>query len=255
MKGSRTLSFALFAVLLIIGTADMATAVTWGVCDGDALKYEATEYIDNQFIIDQTVTMTVTFNVTYVGDYVTADMSEDGGAASSVFLNTQSLDDDFGINIRASFGINIRYIADEQRFQSQMSQITSALGSVLANFSMSRVGNSLTISAYGGGIGTSWTYDAEIHYTGDYVLSSMSEDHFQTDGVNNAVNNVLWTQVYHHSECTTSSTTPTTTTSTTPTTAPSTTPAPGLPGPVIIGVGAVGAVGVIVVVVMVIRGS
>jgi hypothetical protein len=109
--------------------------------------YEATEYIDSQFIVDQTFTMTVTFNVACVDDYFTANMSEDGGAPFNVFFNTQSLDDDFGINIRSSNGINIRYIADEQRFQAQMFQIDSTIGIVLGNYSMSRTGNSLTISA------------------------------------------------------------------------------------------------------------
>jgi len=241
MKKSKAVSFGLLAVLVIISVTNVAAAVTWGVSNGDELKYEATKYTDNQFIVDQTITMTVTFNVTYVGDYVTADMSEDGGAAFSVFLNTQSLDDDYGINIRASNGINIRYIADEQRVQSQMSLIDSTLGAVLDNFSISRAGNSLYISAYGSGSGTSWTYDAEIHYTSDYVLSSMSEDHFQTDGENNAVQNVLWTQVYHHTQ------------STTPTTTTTTTPAPVLPSSTMIGVTAAAVVGVIVVVVIIIK--
>ena len=129
-----------------------------------------------------------------------------------------------------------------------MSLIDSTLGAVLDNFSISRDGNSLYVSAYGGGSGTSWTYDAEIHYTGDYVLSSMSEDHFQTDGENNAVQNVLWTQVYHHTQ----STTPTTTTTTTPTTT-TTAPAPVLPSSTMIGVTAAAVVGVIVVAVIVIR--
>jgi len=249
MKKSKPISFGLLAVLVIIGVTNVAAAVTWGVCNGDELKYEATKYTDNQFIVDQAITMAVTFNVTYVGDYVTADMSEDGGAAFSVFLNTQSLDDDYGINIRASNGINIRYIADEQRVQSQMSLINSTLGAVLDNFSISRGGNSLYISAYGSGSGTSWTYDAEIHYTGDYVLSSMSEDHFQTDGENNAVQNVLWTLMYHHS----TSTTPTTTTTTTSTTTTTTTPAPILPSSTMIGVTAAAVVGVIVVVVIIIK--
>lgn len=238
MKKSKPISFTLLAVLMIIGLTNTATALSWGVCEGDDLKYDATRYTDNQFIIDQTVTMTVTFNVTYVGDYVTADMSEDGGASFNVFLNTQSLDDVYGINIKTTNGINIRYIADEQRIQSQMNQINDTLGSVLDNFVMSRVGNNLIISAHGSGTGTSWTYDATINYTSDYVLSSMSEDHFQTDGENDAVQNVLWTQVYHHSTCTSSTTTPTTT--------PGTTPAPGLPTSVIIGAGAA-VVGVIVV--------
>ncbi len=237
---------------MITGVPSTAAA-TWGVSNGDELKYSATKYTDNQFIIDQTNTMTVTFNVTYVDDYVTANMSEDGGVAVSVFFNTQSLDDDYGINIRASNGINIRYIADEQRFQSQMSQINDTLGAVLANFSMLRAGNNLSISAYGSGTGTSWTYDAEIHYTSDYVLSRMSEDHFQTDGINDAVQNVLWTLVYHHSASTTPSTTLSTAPSTTPPTTPSTTLAPALPIPLIIGVGAAVVVGIIVVVVIIIK--
>ena len=232
----------LLVVLTIFAVTNIASAATWGVCDGDELKYDATKYTDNQFIIDQTLTMTVTFNATYVDDYVTADMSEDGGAAVSVFLNTQSLDPDFGINIKTTNGISIRYIADDQRVQSQMNQLNNTLGSVLDNFDMSRVGNNIIISAHGSGTGTSWTYDAEIHYTSDYVLSSMSEDHFQTDGENDAVQNVLWTQVYHHSTCTASTTTP----STTPTTNPSTTPAPALPTQLVIGAGAA-VVGVLVV--------
>ena len=242
MNRSKPLSLALLAVLMIIGFANITTADAWGVCDGDDLKYEATKYTDNQFIIDTTITMTVEFNVTYVDDYVTADMSEDGGAAVNVFLNTQSLDDDYGINIRTSNGINIRYIADEQRVQSQMTQIDDAFSPVLANFSISRGGNSLYISAHGSGSGTSWTYDAEIHYTSDYVLSSMSEDHFQTDGVNNAVQTVLWTQVYHHSTCTTPTTTPGTT--------PPTSPTPALPTEVIIGASAAVLVGVVVVIII-----
>ncbi|MBY8996648.1 MAG: hypothetical protein KGD60_02865 [Candidatus Thorarchaeota archaeon] len=231
MKKTKIISFALLAVLMIIGLTNTVTALTWGVCDGDDLKYDATKYTDNQFIIDQTITMSVTFNVTFVDDYVTADMSEDGGAAVSVFLNTQSLDDTYGINIRSSNGINIRYIADDQRIQSQMTQIDNAFSPVLANFSISRVGNSILISAHGSASGTSWTYDAEIHYTADYVLSSMSEDHYQTDGINNAVQNVLWTQTYHHSTCTPPG------------------PGPDLPAPIlIIGVGA--AVVIVVVVVI-----
>jgi hypothetical protein len=249
MKKSKPISFALLAVLVIIGFTNTATALTWGVCEGDELKYDATKYTDNQFIPDQTLTMTVTFNVTYVGDYVNADMSEDGGAAASVFLNTQSLDPDFGINIKTTNGISIRYIADEQRVQSQMNQINNTIGSVLDNFVMSRVGNNLIVSAHGSGTGTSWTYDATINYTSDYVLSSMSEDHFQTDGENDAVQNVLWTQVYHHKTCTTPSTTPSTSSSTTP----STTPVPSLPTSLIIGASAAIGVGVIVVGVIMVR--
>ena len=245
MKKSKPISFTLIAVLMIIGLTNTATALSWGVCEGDDLKYDATKYTDNQFIIDQTVTMTVTFNVTYVGDYVTADMSEDGGASFNVFLNTQSLDDVYGINIKTTNGINIRYIADEQRVQSQMNQINDTLGSVLDNFVISRVGNNLIISAHGSGTGTSWTYDATINYTSDYVLSSMSEDHFQTDGENDAVQNVLWTKVYHHSTCTTS-----TGTSPTSTTGPSTAPPPALPTVVLIGASAAVVIVVMAVVCM-----
>ncbi len=249
MKNFKSISFGLLAVLVIFSITNTAAAVSWGVSNGDDLKYEATKYTDNQFIIDSTLTMTVTFNVTYVEDYVTADMSEDGGAAVSVFFNTQSLDDDFGINIRPSNGLFIRYIADEQRVQSQMSMINDTISPVLDNFDISRVGNSLYISAYGSGEGTSWTYDAEIHYTDDYVLSSMSEDHFQTDGENDAVQTVLWTQVYHHSSSTTSTTTTSSTTTSTTTT--TTFPTPVLPTPLIIGASA--AVGVIVVAVIIIK--
>jgi len=152
MKKSKLVSFGLLSVLVLLSVTNTATALTWGVCDGDELKYEATKYTDTQFIIDQTLTMTVTFNVTYVDDYVTADMSEDGGPAVSVFFNTQSLDDDFGINIRPSNGLLIRYIADEQRVQSQMSMINDTISPVLDNFDISRVGNSLYISAYGSGL-------------------------------------------------------------------------------------------------------
>ncbi len=220
MKRSKPFFSACLAVLIIISVTNIVVAATWGVNTGDELKYNATKYTDNQFIIDQTITMTITFNVTFVEDYVTADMSEDGGTAVSVFMNTQSLEDNFGINIRTSNGIDIRYIADEQRIQSQMTQIDNAFSAVLANFSMSRVGNNLIISAHGSGSGTSWTYDAEIHYTSDYVLSSMSEDHYQTDGENIAVQNVLWTQAYHHSVSTTPGT------------------GPDLPAPILIGVSA-----------------
>ena len=202
MKKSKPFFSALLAVLMIIGAATSVAAVTWGVSDGDELKYEATKYTDNQFIIDQTLTMTVTFNVTFVDDYVTADMSWDGGTAFSVFFNTQSLNNTYGINILTTNDIMIRYIADEQRIQSQMNQITNNMG-FLANFDMSRVGNNLIISAHGSGTGTSWTYDAKINYTSEYVLSSMSEDHYQTDGENEAVQTVLWTQVYHHTTGTT----------------------------------------------------
>jgi hypothetical protein len=239
---------------MILGLANAATAATWGVCVGDELKYEATRYTNNPIIIEST--MTVAFNVTDVDVSVTANMSEDGGAAVSVSFNTQSLDDDFGINIKTSNGIDIRYIADEQRFQAQMTQIDNAMSAVLANFSMSRVGNNLTISAYGGGTGTSWTYDAEIHYTNNYVLGSMSEDHFATDGENDWVQNVLWTLVYHHTECTTSATTPTTSPSTTQSTTPTTTPAngpPGFPSSMTIGVAVAVAAGVIVIVVVVLK--
>jgi len=141
--------------------------------------------------------------------------------------------DSYGINIRTSFGMSVRYIADEQRIQTLMTQIQSEIGAVLANFSMSRVGNNLLISAYGSGPGTSWTYDAEIQYTNNFVLSSMSEDHFQTDGVNNAVQNVLWTKVHHHSSCLA--------------------PAPGLPMPVIIGISVASVVGVIVIVIVILK--
>jgi len=233
MKKSKMTFFILIGFLLTIGLINSAVAVTWGVCNGDDLEYKATKYTDNQFIIDQTITMTVTFNVTSVSDSVTADRREDGGTAVSVFFNTQSLDDLYGINIRASNNILVRYLADEQRIQGLMTSIQNEVGSVLANFSMSRSGNNLLISAYGSGSGTSWTYDAEINYTSNYVLSRMSEDHFQTDGVIEAVQNVLWTKVHHHSTCTT--------------------PAPGLPVPVIIGISVVVVVGVVVVVIIIIK--
>jgi len=232
MKKSKMTFFILIGFLLTMGIINSAVAVTWGVCNGDDLEYKATKYTDNQFTIDQTITMTVTFNVTYVGDYVTADRREDGGSAVSVFLNTQSLDDLYGINLKASNNILIRYLADEQRVQGLMTSIQNEAG-FLDNFSMSRFGNNILISAYGGHPGNSWTYDAEINYTSDYVLSRMSEDHFQTDGVIDAVQNVLWTNVHHLSACTT--------------------PAPGLPMPLIIGVSVVVAVGVIVVVVIIIK--
>ena len=110
MKKSKPFFSSFLAVLIIISLTNIAAAVTWGVSDGDDLKYSATIYTDNQFIIDQTFTMSVTFNVTYVGDYVTADMSEDGGAAVEVFFNTQSLDEFYGINIKTTNGINSKYI-------------------------------------------------------------------------------------------------------------------------------------------------
>ena len=233
MKKSKIVFFILIGFLLTIGVINTAIALTWGVCNGDDLEYQATKYTDNQFIVDQTITMTVTFNVTYVGDYVTADRKEDGGTAVSVFLNTQSLDYLYGINIKSTNNILVRYLADEQRIQGLMTQIQTYVGGVLANFSMSRFGNNLLISAYGGHPGNSWTYDAEINYTSDYVLSRMSEDHFQIDGDIDAVQTVLWTKVHHHSACTT--------------------PAPGLPTPVIIGVSVVVAAGVIVVVIIIIK--
>ena len=233
MKKSKMVYFILIGFLLTIGVINTAIAVTWGVCNGDDLEYKATKYTDNESIIDQTITMTVTFNVTYVGDYVTADRREDGGSAVSVFLNTQSLDDLYGINIKTTNNIFVRYLADEQRIQGLMTQLQTYIGGVLGNFSMSRSGNNLLISAYGGHPGNSWTYDAEINYTSNYVLSRMSEDHFQTDGAIDAVQNVLWTNVHHHSACTT--------------------PAPGLPMPLIIGVSVAVAVGVIVVVVIIIK--
>ena len=233
MKKSKMTFFILIGFLLTIGLINSAVAVTWGVCNGDDLEYKATKYTDNEFIIDQTITMTVTFNVTYVGDYVTADRREDGGSAVSVFLNTQSLDDLYGINIRASNNMLVRYLADEQRIQGLMTSIQNEVGTVLTNFSMSRFGNSLLISAYGGHPGNSWTYDAEINYTSNYVLSRMFEDHFQTNGVIEAVQTVSWTKVHHHSACTA--------------------PAPGLPTPVIIGISVAVAAGVIVVVVIIIK--
>jgi hypothetical protein len=236
MKRSKLFFSACLAVLIIISVTNIAAAATWGVSNGDDLKYEATYHFDNQYITGQTTTMTVTFNVTYVGDYVTADMSEDGGAAVSVFLNSQSLDPDFGLNIVTTNGVDLRYIADEQRVQAQMTQITNALGD-LANFSMSRAGNSLYISAHGSGTETSWTYDAEIHYTDDYVLSSMSEDHITTGGIEDAVQNVLWTQVYHHSA------------GTNPATTPGNTLAPELTTPIIVGVSAAVVVGVVVIII------
>jgi len=233
MKKNKMIFFILLGFLLTIGVINTAIAVTWGVCNGDDLEYKATKYTDNIFTPDQTLTMTVTFNVTYVGDYVTADMREDGGTAVSVFLNTQSLDDLYGINIKTTNSIFVHYITDEQGLQGLMTQIQNTFGAVLDNFSISRSGNNLLISAYGENKGNSWTYDAEIHYTSDYVLSSMSEDHFQTDGVDDAIQNVLWINVHHHSTCTT--------------------PAPGLPIPIIIGVSVAVAAGVIVVVVIIIK--
>jgi hypothetical protein len=179
--------------------------------------------------------MTLTFNVTSAGDSVTADRREDGGAAVSVFLNTQSLDDLYGINIRTSNNLFVRYLADEQRIQGLMTQLQIRVG-ILDNFSMSRFGNNLLISAYGGHPGNSWTYDAEINYTSDYVLSRMSEDHFQTDGDIDAVQTVLWTKAYHHSACTTPG--------------PS---IPGFPAPVIIGVSVAAIMGLIAVVVIIIK--
>ncbi len=248
MRKSKPFISALLAALLIIGLANTVTALVWGVSEGDELKFVATKYTDNQFIIDQTITMDVIFDVTYVGDWVTANMSEDGGTAFEVFLNTQSLDDTYGINIRSSNGINIRYIADDQRVQSQMTQITNAFEGVLDNFVISRVGNNLIISAHGSGTGTSWTYDATINYTSAYVLSSMSEDHFATDGENDAVQNVLWTNAYHHSSSTTPTTTSGTAPSTTGGTTPPPTPASELLTPLIIGAGAVVIVGVVIIV-------
>ena len=233
MKKSKFIFSILIGFLLTISVINPAIAATWGVCNGDDLEYKATKYTDNEFIIDQTLTMTLTFNVTSVGDFVTADRRENGSAAVSVFLNTQSLDDLYGINIRTSNNLLVRYLADEQRIQGLMTSLQNEVGTVLANFSMSRFGNSLLISAYGGHPGDSWTYDAEINYTSDYVLSRMSEDHFQTDGDIDAVQTVLWTKVHHHSACTT--------------------PAPGLPTPVIIGVSVVVAAGVIVVVIIIIK--
>ena len=232
MKKSKIAFLTLIGFLLTIGLLNTAIAVTWGVCNGDNLEYKATIYTDNQYFIDQTFTMTVTFNVTSVGDSVTADRREDGGTAISVYLNTQSLDDSYGINIRTSNSIFVRYLADEQRIQGLMTQIQNEVGTVLTNFSMSRFGNNLLIAAYGGSSGNSWTYDAEINYTSEYVLSRMSEDLFQTDGVDDAVQNVLWTNVYHHSACTT------------PAPGPS---VPGFPEPVIIGVSVAVVLGVIVV--------
>jgi hypothetical protein len=244
MKRSRAMSCGLLAVLIMVSITNTASAATWGVCEGDELKYQATMFTDNQFVVGLTVTMTVEFNVTFVDDYVTADMSEDGGAAVNVFFNTQSLDDDFGINIKSSNGINIRYIADEQRFQAQMSQISDEIGSVLGNFSMSRVDNHLIISAHGGGSAFSWTYEATIDYTSQYVLYGMSELHSTTDGVNDGIQTVDWTLVYHHTECTTSSATTGTTPATTPPTTPGPVTAPDIPIPMI-----VGASGVVIVIV------
>ena len=233
MKKSKMTFFILIGFLLTIGLINSVVAVTWGVCNGDDLEYKATKYTDNQFIIDQTITLTVTFNITSVSDSVTADRRDDGGTAVSVFLNTQILDDLYGINIRESNNILVRYLADEQRIQGLMTSIQNEVGTVLANFSLSRSGNNLLISAYGGGSGTSWTYDAEINYTSNYVLSRMSEDHFQADETKDAIQTVLWTNVHHHSACTT--------------------PAPGLPMPVIIGVSVAVAAGVIIVVVIIIK--
>ncbi|MBY8979333.1 MAG: hypothetical protein KGD72_02980, partial [Candidatus Lokiarchaeota archaeon] len=71
MKKSKMTFFILIGFLLTIGIINSAVAVTWGVCNGDDLEYKATKYTDNELFIDQTITMTVTFNVTYVGDYVT----------------------------------------------------------------------------------------------------------------------------------------------------------------------------------------
>ena len=231
MKKNKIIFLTVIGFLLTIGVINPVIAATWGVCNGDDLEYKATKYTDNQFIIDQTLTLTVTFNVTSVGDSVNADRRDDGGSAVSVFLNTQSLDDLYGINIRASNNLLVRYLADEQRIQGLMTSIQNEVGTVLANFSMSRFGNSLLVSAYGGHPGNSWTYDAEINYTSDYVLSRMSEDHFQTDGVDDAVQTVLWTKIYHHSACP-------------PAPGPS---VPGFPAPLIIGVSVAVVVGVIIV--------
>ena len=235
MKKSKIAFLTLTGFLLTIGLLNTAIAVTWGVCNGDDLEYKATKYTDTIFTPDQTLTMTVTFNVTSVGDSVTADRREDGGTAVSVYLNTQSLDPLYGINIITTNNIFVRYLADEQRIQGLMTQLQTRVG-ILDNFSMSRSGNNLLISAYGGSPGNSWTYDAEINYTSDYVLSRMSEDLFQTDGDNDAIQNVLWTKVYHHSACTT--------------------PGPSIPGfpvPVIIGVSVAAIIGVIAVVVIIIK--
>ena len=232
MKKSKIVFLTLIGFLLTIGVMNTAIAATWGVCNGDDLEYKTTKYTDNQFIIDLTLTMTVTFNVTSVGDSVTADRREDGGTATSVYLNTQSLDDSYGINIRTTNSIFVRYLADEQRIQSLMTQIQNEIGTVLTNFSISRTGNNLLIAAYGGSSGNSWTYDAEINYTSEYVLSRMFEDHFQTDGVNDAVQTVLWTKIYHHSACTTP--------------APGSS-VPGFPAIVIIGVSVAVVIGLIVV--------
>ena len=230
MKKSKIAFLTLTGFLLTIGLLNTTIAVTWGVCNGDDLEYKATKYTDTIFTPDQTLTMTVTFNVTSVGDSVTADRREDGGTAVSVYLNTQSLDPLYGINIKTTNNIFVRYLADEQRIQSLMAQIQTYIGGVLSNFSMSRSGNNLLISAYGGPPSNSWTYDAEINYTSDYVLSRMSEDHFQTNGVDDAVQTVLWTKVHHHSACTTPG--------------PS---IPGFPAPAIIGVIVAAVVGVIVI--------
>jgi hypothetical protein len=112
-----------------------------------------------------------------------------------------------------------------------MNQITNEMD-FLSNFVISRVGNNLIISAHGSGTGTSWTYDATINYTSAYVLSSMSEDHFATDGENDAVQNVLWTNAYHHSSSTT----------------PPPTPGSELLTPLLIGGSAVVIVGVVIIV-------
>jgi len=113
------------------------------------------------------------------------------------------------------------------------------------------VDNHLIISAYGGGSASSWTYDARISYTSQYVLYGMSELHSATDGVNDAVQTVDWTLVYHHTECTTSSTTTGTTPVTTPPTTPGPVTAPDIPIPMI--VGASGAVVVIVALILIKR--
>ncbi|MHA2006631.1 MAG: Loki-CTERM sorting domain-containing protein [Promethearchaeota archaeon] len=201
MKNTKLKFTISFIFLSIVATFNSVNAAVWGVCNGDDLKYNATHYIDNQFLIDSTTTMTVSFNVTFSNDYVTANMSVDGGPASSVFLNTQSLNPNYGINIKTTNGINTRYIADEQRIQTFMSQLQNTVGAVLSNFTMTRYQNNVLVTAYGGS-STSWTYRAEINYTSTYVLSRFYEDHFQTDGVNDAIETVLWLKVYHHSTCT-----------------------------------------------------
>ena len=98
---------------------------------------------------------------------------------------TGVFDPDFGINIKTTNGISVRYIADEGRIITLKGQLVNEM----AGFTVERVGNNLTVT----GSGSGWTYSALIVYTSAYVLSKMTE--IFTNGA--GVETVVWEKLGH----------------------------------------------------------